>query len=121
MKIFLSHYRHTEYETELYAPLRESPLASEHDIIMPHEHGSVVSTKEMVESADLVLAEVSRSATGVGIEIGWANALEKPIICIFKSGVKPSNSLQFVTKDFIEYEGTADMIAKITACLKARV
>lgn len=121
MVIFLSHYRHTDYEQELYAPLRDSEICKNHEVIMPHAHGSVVNTKDDVLRADLVLAEVSHSATGVGIEIGWADAAGKRIVCMFKSGVKPSNSLQFVTKDFIEYESATDMVQKLSAFLAAHV
>jgi len=120
MKLFFSHYRHAHYEVELYAPLRSSALSSAHELILPHEHGSIVSTKEAVRSADILFAEVTTSATGIGIEIGWADAAGVPVVCVFKKDAKPSDSLQFITKDFIEYADSADLIAKIEAYLAAR-
>lgn len=121
MKLFFSHYRHTDYETELYEPLRKSALSGTHELILPHEHGSVVKTKDEIKNADVLFAEVSHSATGIGIEIGWADAFGKPIVCLYKRGVKPSNSLQFVTHEFIEYESSDDLVTKIEAYLATRV
>lgn len=117
MKIFISHYRHTDYEQELYAPLRASALITKHEFILPHMHGEFVYTKEDVRTCDIVFAEVSQSVTGVGIEIGWANAYGKPVVCMVKSGKKLSNSLQFITKDFIEYTDSTDLIVKMEAFL----
>lgn len=121
MKLFFSHYRHAEYEQELYAPLRASALNQQHEIILPHEHGAVVNTKAAIKDADIVFAEVSNSATGVGIEIGWADAFGKPIVCLYKQGTKPSSSLQFVTKDFIEYAGSSDLVEKVISEVAKRV
>ncbi len=35
-------------------------------------------------TCDLVVAEVSTPSLGVGYEIGWACALEKPILCLYR-------------------------------------
>lgn len=39
---------------------------------------------EWVREADVVVAEVSTPSLGVGYEIGWAESLKKPILCLFR-------------------------------------
>jgi len=41
---------------------------------------------EWLEKADVVVAEVSIPSIGVGYEIGKAENLNKPIICLYRSG-----------------------------------
>ncbi len=121
MKIFFTHNRHSNFENELYKPLRQSALNSEHEIILPHEGGRAQNTKELIKSAGLVAAEVSEPATGVGIELGWADAFNVPIVCMHKKGTKLSNSLKYITKDFIEYENSDDMIRKLSELFSIHV
>lgn len=45
-----------------------------------------------IEAADLLIAEVSEKAMGVGIEIGYAAALQKPVICLRKAGAEHSTT-----------------------------
>lgn len=119
MKIYFCHYRHYDYENELYKPLRDSVLNSQHDIHFPHENGAKMKTKDIIASSDIVFAEVSHSATGVGIEIGWAEAAGKRIVCLYKEGTEPSTSLRYVTDEFIEYTDAADLVSKVGALLSA--
>lgn len=118
MKIYLSHARDFDFENKLYAPLKSSALYTEHEIFLPHDGGRSENTKDAMKSYDLVIAEVSRPATGQGIEIGRAEMLNVPILCISERGSKISGSLKYVTHDFIEYDNPVDMIEKISAFLK---
>ena len=61
-----------------------------------------------------MIAEVSYPATGLGIELGWADMHKCPIVCIYRSGQKTSGSLKVVTDKFIEYTDKQDMLEKIT-------
>lgn len=66
MKIFVSHSTNYDFDSELYAPLRQSDLAKEHEIILPHENQRDVNTKDIIKNCDLVVAEVSYPSTGQG-------------------------------------------------------
>ena len=118
MKIFISHSRVYDFNSELYIPLKNSVLSSEHTFIYPHEDVKQISSKKMIEDCDLLLAEVSFPSTGMGIELGWADMLEKRIIAIHKDDTHPSPSLQEVTKMFISYTDPQDMIEKLGGYLK---
>jgi len=114
MKIYVSHARRSDFENELYKPLRESNLNL--DFIFPHENDSSrFDVRELFEKKKIgmVLAEVSNPATGQGIELAWANANGIPIVCIYKKGSDIAGSLKFLTDKFIEYENSNDMINKI--------
>ena len=114
MKIYVSHSRHFDFKKELYAVLENSNL--DQDFIFPHkESDAPFNSKDLLKDkgCDLVLAEVSYPATGQGIELGWANIHNIPIVCIFKKNSKISGSLSVVSKDFIEYEDEGDLENKL--------
>jgi endonuclease V-like protein UPF0215 family len=60
-----------------------------------------------------MIAEVSFPATSLGIELGWAEMLETPVLCVYRKGCKISRSLKAITDDFIEYENPEDLIERI--------
>ena len=116
MKIYLSHPRNETYKEELYKPLRESELNNEFEFILPHESTDTpFNSRELLnqKKCDLVIAEVSQAATGQGIELGWADANDIPIICIHKKGSKVSGSLIIVCDEFIEYSDPEELTEKL--------
>ena len=124
MKIFISHSaKGYDYETELYHPLQQSALALKHNFIFPHhQENTEISSKEHFKDTDLVIAEVSHPSTGGGIELGWANMMQVPILLLYKTGTKPASSLRFLEKaTMLEYQDNEDMIEKITEHLKTRI
>lgn len=121
MKIYVSHSRNSDYQNELYKPLRESELNKLHEIILPHENSETpYNSKELLskKQVDLVIAEVSHAATGQGIELGWADAFEVPIICIYKSNAKLAGSLIVISSDFIEYNNSKDLHERLLKIIK---
>jgi nucleoside 2-deoxyribosyltransferase len=118
LKIYLSHSSNYDYGAELYEPLKSSHVVRLHHFLFPHNKENIdKKSKSWVEAADLVLAEVSYPSTGQGIELGWANATGKRIICMSKSGYTVSGSLKFIADSFIQYTDEADMLQKIESCL----
>lgn len=114
MKIYVAHSSSFDYKTELYAPLRNSELNKKHQIVLPHEDSSkLYDSKSYLKECDLVIAEVSYPSTGQGIELGWANLYNVRIVCIHKSGLKPSSSLKAVSSELVEYDSSEDLINKL--------
>lgn len=114
--IYFGHSKSFDFENELYKPIRDSELNNKYKIIFPHENGNkFYNSKELFQSGkcDLFIAEVSFPTNSLGIEMGWANLLDIPIICVYKKSSKVSSSLQAVTDDFIEYEDKNDLINKL--------
>lgn len=114
MKIYFGHSKDFDFKEELYRPIRESALNNEHEILFPHETNEFFNSKDRIKSSDLMIAEVSYPATGLGIELGWAEMLKTQVLCVYKKRYKISGSLKVVTKDFIEYESAKDLVEKLT-------
>jgi len=118
MKIYFCHSREFDYKNDLYKPVRESALNKQHEVIFPHEDDfSTINTKDVIKTCDVIFAEVSFPATGLGIELGWADIYSVPIVCFHKTGAKVSGSLKFITNNFIEYSDSNDLVNKIESFL----
>jgi hypothetical protein len=115
MNIYVTHSSNFDYQKELYKPLRTSKINTIHHLTLPHERSSTpFNSKEYMKKCDLILAEVSYSATEQGIELGWANIYNIPIVCFYKKGMKLSSSLKVISNTFIEYKNSTDTIEKLS-------
>lgn len=104
MKVYIGHSKAMNYIDDLYKPVREVSENMDCTFILPHELDSdSQNDRSFYENIDLFIADVSLSATGLGIELGWAFDSNVPIICIFKSGSKVGGSLKSLTDKFYEY------------------
>ncbi|PIR04174.1 MAG: hypothetical protein COV59_03240 [Candidatus Magasanikbacteria bacterium CG11_big_fil_rev_8_21_14_0_20_39_34] len=119
MKIYVAHSRSFDFKKELYEPIRQSSLNGEHTFVLPHETSDEpFNSKDYLKNeAELLIAEVSEPATGLGIELGWADTYGVPIVCIFKKGSKVSGSLKVVSKNFVEYSNNKELIFGIEQIL----
>ena len=113
MNIYISHSKKYDYINTLYTPIKNSKLYEAHQFYFPHETDKVVNTKHIITNYDLLIAEISIPSISQGIELGWADYANVPILFIYKNGTTVNSSLKLVTKHFIEYENTEDMINKI--------
>jgi len=123
MTIYVTHSRAFDFQKELYLPIRESDLNTEHTIILPHELSQhSYSSLEMFKTRkfDLILAEVSYPSTGQGIELGWANAFDIPIVAVYQENQAYSASIKTVTEHFLSYkkENIADLFPLLSEIMK---
>ncbi|VVA44216.1 conserved hypothetical protein [Candidatus Roizmanbacteria bacterium] len=117
MKIFVAHSSNFDFKNKLYIPLRKSELNKKHIIFLPQENGKKIITKEDIKNVDIIVAEVSYPSTGQGIELGWGNIFNIPIICAHREGSNFSNSLNKLTDKFIVYKDSDDLIKKLSSFL----
>ena len=111
MKIYLVHSSKYNFREELYKPLQNSDLNKKHEIIYLYDRTDEPgSTKDLIKSCDLVVAEVSANSIACGIEIGWADSLDIPIIFIHKSDIEPSKFLPLLSTNIISYVGSEDLV-----------
>jgi hypothetical protein len=113
MKIYLVHSTKYNFKDELYQPLIDSPLYQQHQIILPHITDHWLHSKEIIKSSDLVIAEVSFPAIGLGIELGWAEYAKVKVICIYQADKQLSKSLSAVFNSFVPYSNSAELITKL--------
>lgn len=118
MKIFISHSSKFDFQKELYLPLMQADYYKEHEFIFPHLQDIVKMTKEAIKNCDLVIADVSLPSTGLGIELGWAESFNKPIICIYKDGTTLSEAVTLVSSKLLMYTSTENMIEDIQGVIQ---
>lgn len=95
-----------EFES-VYREIVDALITDGHEIPTSHLAGSEVIEKERVispgdvytrdvnwiESCDALIAEVSEPSHGVGYEIAYALAADKPVLCLYQSGRKVSKMI----------------------------
>ncbi len=120
--VYVSHAKDPEgnYRTELYKPLRENELSQKYNLILPHEHSEeLFSSREFFRNkCDVIVVEATTPKLGVGIEAGWADAYDVPIIVLIKKDARLSNSLSVMARDVIHYENSPDMISSLQSSLE---
>ncbi len=117
MKIYVAHSKDIDYMNSLYMPLRKSPLNTTHQIILPHEKIENTFSRDIIKDCDLLIAEVSKPSTSLGIEIGWANAFSIPIIAIYESDSKKPWWMPLLCKASFEYSDPADLMQKLQSTI----
>lgn len=89
---FISHPSSgVETTPTFFQAIQKFQLDNDHiDLVLPHGVGGqqLELTKDYLEQAHLIIAEISLASTGSGIELGWANSAGKDIIA-FHQGVTP--------------------------------
>src|SRR5574337_184888 len=113
MKIYMPHSRAFDFENEWYKPIRASVLNDIHEITFPHEREGDFDSKKTIVEADVLVAEVSFASTGLGIELGWADNMDKQIVCAYKSGIAISSSIASVCFNVISYSDISDLVAQL--------
>lgn len=101
MNIYVGHSTNFDFGNQLYELIKDTKFSENHTLVLPHEEsdGLFDSRTFLEETCDLFIAEVSRPSTGLGIELGWADELDVPILCIHRESVTPSGALVAVTDE----------------------
>lgn len=77
---------------------------------------------EMIQAADLIVAEVTNPSLGVGYELAYAEKLQKPILCLFNpnSGRKLSAMISGNSYNkIVEYAADAIPVEEIKQLLNS--
>lgn len=116
MKIYFSHPKNIDYKPiyELLDSLKE------YEFILPYrDNEKPLDSSSLIKgkNCDMIFAEVTLPSTGQGVELGWANQLNLPIICFHKKDNISSRSLKFIAKEIFEYDNLEDLSIKIKKVL----
>lgn len=76
---------------------------------------------EEIDSSDFLIAELTTKSIGVGIEIGYAFAKEKPIIYLRKKGSEYSTTASGCSISVINYENEIDLVKRMGKLLKTKI
>lgn len=74
-----------------------------------------------INSSDLLIAEVSEKAIGVGIEIGYAVAAKKPVIYLRNELTEHSTTAAGAASRLIIYQSPLDLEQKLTLVLPSLI
>ncbi len=123
--IAISYSKRNELAEELTA-IKEALLASgiKPFVFTEQFQFSPVQEKEMmqeamrqIDAADLLIAETSDKAIGIGIEAGYAKAKGKPVIYLRNTKADHSSTLSGISDYAVIYNSTEDLkkqLAKLT-------
>jgi len=115
MKIYCAHSSAFDYQCDWYDVLRASSLMVDHELIFPHEHPEIQrDSYPTLQSVNCVLAEVSHPSIGLGIELGWAYLLQKPLYCLYTSGSRLSPSAANISTQCAAYGSKEELIQLIS-------
>jgi hypothetical protein len=121
MDIYVGHSSSIDFKEQLYQPLRNSSLDDEHNIVLPHEDSDEpFNSKEFLrDECDVFVAEVSEASTGLGIELGWADLYEVPVICVYREGSTPSSSILAVFDTVEKYRNSEDLVELVSGQIES--
>ena len=74
-----------------------------------------------IDSSDFLIAELTTKSIGVGIEIGYAFAKEKPIFYLRKKDSKYSTTASGCSVSVTEYENELDLVEIVEKLLKTKI
>lgn len=122
MDIYVAHPSSIDYENSLYPAIRELEGEIGHEFVLPHEGSDEIfdSRGFLEKKCDLMIAEVSEPSTGVGVELGWADLFDVPVLCIHREGADISGALSEVAEEIISYSSSNDVPKVIMEYLEAR-
>lgn len=90
-------------------------------IFVDHYHFSACEEKVMMQTAfseidrsDILIAEVSTKAIGVGLEVGYAVAKNKPVWYLRNSSAPHSTTVSGAAHEHILYRDEQDLIEQLT-------
>ena len=70
-----------------------------------------------IDKSDLLIAEVSDKAIGIGVEVGYAKAKNKPVIYLRNATAEHSTTIAGTSDHIIIYEGIAGLRNQLTELL----
>ena len=76
---------------------------------------------EEIDSSDFLIAELTTKSIGVGIEIGYAFAKNKPIFYLRKKGSEYSTTASGCSTSIIEYENEFDLVEIMKKTIKSQM
>src|SRR5574344_38116 len=97
LKVCFIHSTKYDYNELLYKPILSSKVCISHDLILPMTSTYKAKyAKDLINQADIIIAEVSKSSFGERLELKWAAKARKPIIFI-----SFNNKVPFLLKKYV--------------------
>lgn len=112
--IYAIHSNKLNYKEELYKALLLSKVCSTHNLILPlTDKYQNMYAKDLVESCDIAIINLTDSTFSVYIETKWAIKMNKKILFLIKENGKCSkllNKYKNISKMYYNYEDEITLI-----------
>ena len=97
LNIYFIHSTKFDYNNLLYKKILSSPVCLAHNLMLPmtHEYQEKY-TKDLMNKADIIIAEVSNPSFGLGLELKWLEKQDKPKLYISLTNEIPSKYQKIV-------------------------
>ncbi len=90
LKVYFIHSNKIDYNNLLYRHILASQVCLKHELMLPQtKQYQTKYVKELINSADIIIAEISKPGFGLNLELNWALKSGKPIKFISLTNVIP--------------------------------
>lgn len=97
LKIYFIHSNKMDYNNLLYRHILSSPKCIVHELMLPQTNNYKDKyVKDLLDSADIVFAEVSNPSFGLKLELKWALKSGKPVKYFSLDNTIPKKLKKFV-------------------------
>lgn len=97
LKIYFIHSAKMDYQNLLYRYVLSSSVCLNHELMLPlTKNYQDRYVKDLMASADLIIAEVSDYNLGLKLELKWAAQIDKPIKYISLTNIIPKKIKKYV-------------------------
>jgi len=77
------------------------------------------AAKRHMDESDILIAEISHKAIGIGVEVGYMAAQKKPIIYLRRNGADYSTTVGGMASYEIVYKDNADLQRQLISLIKS--
>ena len=86
----------------------------------PNEEKEMMQTAfDEIDSSDILIAELTTKSIGVGIEMGYAVAKNKPVFYLRKTTAEYSTTAAGCSEFSVEYNNEIDLVKKMEELLNS--
>lgn len=97
LKIYFIHSSRYDYNNILYKDILSSPILNKHELMLPlTKTYKEKYAKDLINKADLVVAEVSTPSFGLKLELKWLSQVEKPKLFFSLNNNLPKSLKKYV-------------------------
>lgn len=99
LKVYFIHSSKIDYKTLIYKPVLQSSVCLMHELILPMtQNYEDKYAKELIESADVVIAIIDEPSFGLSLELKWLSKTDKPRLFLSFHNTIPNKYKKIVDK-----------------------
>ena len=105
-------------ETLTHSGIEPLVFIDQHTFLAEQEQEMMEQAMKDIDDCDLLIAETSEKAIGIGIEAGYAKGKGKPVIYLRHASAEHSTTLSGISDHPVIYKNDDDLKIKLSAVLE---